>query len=134
MAGTDPMTDGTQAKPITLGHEGVGVIEKLHGSAVGKGFKEGDTVGFLYILGCCFECSGCQIHNTQCETGKQTLQGFTADGFFAEYALVDYHNAVILPKTLDPKTAAPIFCAGITGKIKYDLLMHYANNSSFPCG
>lgn len=102
-------------KPVTPGHEGVGYVTKLHPSAVGKGFKEGDTVGFLYILGCCFECDGCQIHNLSCEGGKALLQGFTTDGFFAEYALVDYHNAVILPKSLDPKTAAPIFCAGITG-------------------
>ena len=107
--------EAPRTEPVTLGHEGVGYVTKLHPSAVGKGFKEGDTVGFLYILGSCFECDGCQIHNLSCSSGKQLLQGFTTDGFFAEYAVVDYHNAVILPKTLDPKTAAPIFCAGITG-------------------
>jgi len=81
---------------------------------VGKGFKEGDAVGFLYILQCCFECSGCQIHNLHCEGGKQLLQGFTTDGFFSEWALVDYHNAIVLPSNLSVKTSAPIFCAGIT--------------------
>jgi propanol-preferring alcohol dehydrogenase len=55
------------------------------------------------------------IHNLSCENGKALLQGFTTDGFFAEYALVDYHNAIILPKNLDIKTACTIFCAGITG-------------------
>jgi propanol-preferring alcohol dehydrogenase len=95
---------------------GVGyVTSKIHPSAVGKGFKEGDAVGFLSIVGCCFECDGCQIHNLSCSSGKQLLQGNTTDGFFAEYA-VDYHNVVILPSNLDIKTAAPIFCAGITGK------------------
>jgi len=107
--------ESPRTQPVTLGHEGVGIVGKLHPSAVGKGFKEGDTVGFLYIIGCCFECDGCQIHNMACETGGQLLQGFSTDGFFAEYAVVDYHNAVILPKNLDPNTAAPIFCAGITG-------------------
>lgn len=29
----------------TLGHEGVGVIEKIHSSAEGKGFNVGDPVG-----------------------------------------------------------------------------------------
>jgi propanol-preferring alcohol dehydrogenase len=106
----------TAAKPITLGHEGVGYVTKLHPSAVGKGFKEGDAVRFLYILDACFECAGCRIHNLSCERGKQLLQGFTTDGFFAEYALVDYHNAVILPSNLDIKKAAPIFCAGVTGE------------------
>jgi len=106
--------EAPRTEPITLGHEGVGYVTKLHSSAVGKGFKEGDAVGFLYIIGCCFECDGCQIHNLSCSSGKQLLQGFTTDGFFAEYAVVDYHNAVILPSNLDIKTAAPIFCAGIT--------------------
>jgi len=98
----------------TLGHEGAGFIEKMHSSAENKGFSVGDRVGFLYIIGCCFECEGCMIHNLHCVTGKQLLQGFTTDGFFAEYAIVDYHNAILLPESIDVKTAAPIFCAGIT--------------------
>lgn len=50
-------------RPVTLGHEGAGYVEKLHPSAEGKGFKKGDAVGFLYLIGCCFECDGCQVHN-----------------------------------------------------------------------
>lgn len=42
------------------------------------------------------------------------MQGFGADGFFAEYASVDHHNAIILPENLDMRTSAPFFCAGIT--------------------
>ncbi|RDW77737.1 hypothetical protein BP6252_05790 [Coleophoma cylindrospora] len=103
-----------RTEPVTIGHEGVGTITKLHPSAEGKGFKEGDVVGFLYIVGCCFECTGCLVHNLHCETGKQLLQGFSTDGFFAEYAVVDYHNAIILPENFDVKTAAVVFCAGIT--------------------
>lgn len=34
-------------KTYTLGHEGVGVIEKIHPSVEGKGFRVGDPVGFL---------------------------------------------------------------------------------------
>ena len=109
------MAIGQATKPVTLGHEGVGHVVSIHPSAEGKGFKLGDAVGFLYILGCCFECAGCQIHNLHCETGKQLLQGFVVDGFFQEYALVDYHNAVVLDeKVWDLTRAAPVFCAGIT--------------------
>lgn len=36
---------------VTMGHEGVGFVEKL-GSKV-KGFKPGDRIGFLYIKGVC---------------------------------------------------------------------------------
>jgi len=34
--------------------------------------------------------------------------------FFAEFAVVDWHSAVILPKELDVRRSAPIFCAGVT--------------------
>lgn len=37
-------------RPMTMGHEGVGVVHKLHQSAEGKGFKAGDKVGCLYIV------------------------------------------------------------------------------------
>lgn len=38
-------------RPVTLGHEGVGYVQKT-GKNV-KGFKEGDRIGFLYVTGCC---------------------------------------------------------------------------------
>ena len=103
-------------EPVTLGHEGVGYIESIHPSAEGKGFKVGDAIGFLYIVGCCYECEGCMIHNLHCTSGKQLLQGFMTDGFFAEYAVVDWQNAIVLPKNLAVERCAPLFCAGITGK------------------
>jgi alcohol dehydrogenase, propanol-preferring len=100
---------------VSLGHEGVGHIVSMHPSSTDKGFKNGDAVGFLYIRGCCFTCEGCLTHNLLCETGKQLLQGFIVDGFFAEYALVDYHNAVVLDETKwDMTKASAVFCAGIT--------------------
>ena len=98
----------------TLGHEGAGYIEKMHSSVESKGYKKGDPVGFLYIVGCCFQCEGCMIHNLHCHSGKQLLQGFTTDGFFAEYAVVDEPNCIHLPAAIDVGTAAPIFCAGVT--------------------
>ncbi|EQB53043.1 alcohol dehydrogenase GroES-like domain-containing protein [Colletotrichum gloeosporioides Cg-14] len=102
-------------KTVTLGHEGVGHIVSMHPSAEERGFSLGDAVGFLYIRGCCFTCSGCQVHNLHCETGKQLLQGFVVDGFFAEYALVDYHNAIVLDESKwDMDAASAVFCAGIT--------------------
>ncbi|KAF2840342.1 GroES-like protein [Patellaria atrata CBS 101060] len=111
---SDLMMDFRPEIPVTLGHEGVGYIEKIHPTAEGKGFKVGDAIGFNYFIGCCFECEACMVHNMHCETGNSKLQGFAVDGYFAEYAVVDYHNAVHLPKNLEMKRCAPIFCAGIT--------------------
>ncbi|KAL2350604.1 alcohol dehydrogenase [Cryomyces antarcticus] len=85
-------TEAPRDVPVTLGHEAVGYIDQVHPSIEGKGFGRSDRVGFLYIDGCCFECDGCQIHNLHCQPGKQLLHGFTTDGFFAEYATVDYQN------------------------------------------
>ncbi|KAJ4364071.1 hypothetical protein N0V83_009526 [Neocucurbitaria cava] len=99
---------------VTLGHEGVGHIESIGDAVPTKDFKVGDSIGFNYFIGCCFECDGCMIHNLRCETGNQKLQGFYVDGFFAEYAVVDWQNAVKLPETLDMSKSAPLFCAGIT--------------------
>src|SRR5256885_4609935 len=89
--------------------------DSIHPSAEGKGFKVGNAIGFLYIVGCCYECEGCMVHNLHCTSGKQLLQGFTTDGFFAEYAVVDWENAIILPENLQIERCAPLFCAGITG-------------------
>ncbi|KAK5627800.1 hypothetical protein RRF57_003515 [Xylaria bambusicola] len=101
---------------VTMGHEGAGVIEKIHPSAEGKGFKVGDAIGFNYFINVCYECDGCQIHNSRCEnTNLPMCQGFHTDGFFQEYVLVDYHTAVVLPPEIDVRRASPLFCAGITG-------------------
>ncbi|KAI0097647.1 hypothetical protein GGR51DRAFT_465023 [Nemania sp. FL0031] len=100
---------------VTMGHEGAGIIEKIHPSAEEKGFKVGDAIGFNYFIGVCYECDGCQIHNQRCEnTDLPICQGFHVNGFFQEYVLVDYHNAVVLPPEIDVKRASPLFCAGIT--------------------
>lgn len=42
------------------------------------------------------------------------MLGFTTDGFFAEYAVVDEPNCMHLPESMPENRAAPIFCAGIT--------------------
>lgn len=47
------------AKPITMGHEGSGVVVEV-GSAVSEGFKEGDPVGFICAEKSCFECEACR--------------------------------------------------------------------------
>lgn len=112
---SDIMAINNNTETVTLGHEGIGFIVDADPSAQGKGFESGDAIGFLYILGSCFTCDGCMVHNLYCETGKQKLQGFTTDGFFAEYAVVDYHNAVKLdPKKWNLDSACAVFCAGIT--------------------
>lgn len=47
-----------------------------------------------------------------CPRGK--IQGFTGDGYFAEYAVVDSRCTLKLPDGMDIISAAPLFCAGLT--------------------
>lgn len=103
--------------PLTMGHEGVGIVEKLHPTAEGHGYKAGDRVGCLYFNGCCYSCDGCGVHQLHCKEGKSRVMGLQVDGFFAEYAVVDWQNLVHLPDSIDIKRYSPIFCAGITGRI-----------------
>lgn len=108
-------------KTVTLGHEGVGYVVSMHPSAADKGFQLGNAVGFLHIRGSCFECRGCQVHNRHCERGKPAIQGIDVDGFFAEYAIVDYRNAVILDESKwDMDVAPAFFCAGISAFYSVD--------------
>ncbi|KIW98245.1 uncharacterized protein Z519_01829 [Cladophialophora bantiana CBS 173.52] len=110
--GERPVPSAGPPEPVTMGHEGAGYVE-----AWGKnvtGYAKGDRIGFLYIKGCCFECVGCQLHNLNCTRSRGLLQGFDTDGMLAEYATIDYRNAVHLPKSMLLDTASAFFCAGFT--------------------
>ena len=105
---------------MTMGHEGVGVIHSMHPSCEDKGFKVGDKIGMLYIVDCCFECEGCQAHGSLCErpsAGSAKIKGLTTDGYFAEYSLCDWENAILLPESLPMERMSPLFCAGLTGML-----------------
>ncbi|KAK5175114.1 uncharacterized protein LTR77_000251 [Saxophila tyrrhenica] len=104
-------------RPMTMGHECVGVIEKIHSSCADKGFNVGDKVGMLYIVDCCFDCEACTAHGSQCTSpnpGGAKIKGLTTDGFFSEYSLTDWENVIHLPESLPMEKSSPIFCAGIT--------------------
>ncbi|CAO2654171.1 Nn.00g109040.m01.CDS01 [Neocucurbitaria sp. VM-36] len=101
--------------PVTIGHEATGFVAATGSGEVASKFKTGDPVGFICAIDCCFDCYACKnVHNAWCETGKVKMQGFTEDGYFAEYAVVDAREAMVLPENLDPKSSAPLFCAGVT--------------------
>ncbi|KAK3631856.1 hypothetical protein LTR56_016634 [Elasticomyces elasticus] len=98
--------------PFTMGHEACGTVIKV-GADV-KGFKEGEKLGWLPIVDCCFDCEECQIHNLYCERGESKVQGMTVDGYFQEYCAIKWRNAVHIPEDMDLDVCAPLFCAGCT--------------------
>jgi len=97
--------------PFIPGHEGVGYIV-----AVGKGVtavKEGDRVGVPWLHSACGHCEFCLTGwETLCKQQKNT--GYSVDGSFAEYVLVDPNYVGHLPKNVSFSPIAPILCAGVT--------------------
>jgi propanol-preferring alcohol dehydrogenase len=95
-----------------VGHEGVSEIVEL-GSNVGDHVKKGDIVGVPWIQKTCLHCEYC-LTNREMLCGKQRNSGFSIDGCFAEYTVLDADFATKLPEGMDPYTSAPLFCAGVT--------------------
>lgn len=97
--------------PLIPGHEGIGEIIAL-GDQV-KHLQLGDVVGIPWLHTACGHCE-------YCLTGRETLchsqenSGYSVNGSFAEYALMDADYTIVVPKEIDPLYAAPLFCAGVT--------------------
>lgn len=97
--------------PFVPGHEGVGEVVEL-----GPGehdVKVGDIVGNVWFWSACGVCE-------YCRTGWETLcneaeyGGYTVDGSFGEYMLVDTRYCARIPEGSDPVEVAPVLCAGVT--------------------
>jgi aryl-alcohol dehydrogenase len=119
-------------KPIVLGHEGAGVVQRV-GSAV-RDLAVGDHV----VLGAnfCGRCATCRRGETPycAEAMPRNFGGSRPDGTtpisqdgvpvhgrffgqssFAQYALVDALQAVPVPADLPLTTLAPLGCGVVTG-------------------
>lgn len=97
--------------PTVPGHEVVGKIIES-GNEVSK-FKLGDRAGISPLRGSCMQCE-------YCKSGKENLcdsadiTGESLQGGYSEYITVNEDFATLVPNTMKPEYAAPLFCAGIT--------------------
>ncbi|MFF8185992.1 alcohol dehydrogenase AdhP [Microbacterium sp. NPDC016588] len=93
------------------GHEGYGRVVAV-GDEVTQ-LKVGDLVGNAWLWSACGTCQ-------YCRTGWETLcpdqknGGYSVDGSFGEYMLVEERFAARIPEGADPLEVAPILCAGVT--------------------
>lgn len=98
--------------PIILGHQVVGLVEKLGPAA--RRFKIGDRVGIAWIYSACGKCSFCKSENENlCQQFRAT--GRDAHGGYAEYTTVLEDFAHIIPGSFTDDQAAPLLCAGAIG-------------------
>lgn len=97
--------------PFIPGHEGYGTVV-----ALGEGvtdLKVGDKVGNAWLWSACGQCEYCRTGwETLCE--KQQNGGYTVNGSFGSYMLVNTAYAARIPEGVDPLEVAPILCAGVT--------------------
>jgi uncharacterized zinc-type alcohol dehydrogenase-like protein len=102
---------GISQFPLIPGHEVVGRL-----AAKGEGVSHlevGDLVGLGWHAGYCMTCSDCLSgdHN-MCASAEATIIGHY--GGFADKVRAQATSVLKLPEGLDPESAGPLFCGGIT--------------------
>ena len=102
---------GISAYPLVAGHEVTGTV-----AAVGEGvthLRQGQPVGLGWYAGSCMHCRECLSgdHNL-CTTAEATI--VARHGGFATRVRGQAAWVTPLPEGIDPRTAGPLFCGGIT--------------------
>ncbi len=119
---------GYSTYPIVPGHEIIGRV-----TAVGPdvtNFKLGDTVGVGVLVDSCRECDAClaglevYCENicTQTYGSTDRHDGLPTYGGYSDKIIVSDRFVLHIPEGLDPKSAGPLLCAGIT---TYSPLKHW---------
>lgn len=119
---------GFATYPLMPGHEIVGKVTAI-GSNVTK-HKVGDLVGVGCMVDSCRECSACKEDleqyclegMTQTYGSPDRVDGTMTMGGYSDKMVVSEHFVLSIPDNLDPASAAPLLCAGIT---TFSPLQHY---------
>jgi uncharacterized zinc-type alcohol dehydrogenase-like protein len=102
---------GLSKYPLVPGHEAVGTVRAV-GARVAT-VKPGDRVGLGWYSGSCMRCRQCMSGDQNlCPAAEATIVG--RYGAFADAVRCHWAWATPLPAGLDPATAGPLFCGGIT--------------------
>jgi alcohol dehydrogenase/propanol-preferring alcohol dehydrogenase len=98
------------ALPLTMGHETVGEVLTVGPDA--SGVKPGD-IRLVYPWIGCGKCAVCQADQENlCATPRSI--GVFCDGGYADHIVVPSAKYLVDLKGLDPVTAAPYACSGVT--------------------
>ena len=119
---------GYSTYPLVPGHEIIGRV-----SAVGPevtNFQIGETVGVGVLVDSCRECSACRAglevycekYPTSTYGANDRHDGSPTYGGYSNKILVSDRFVLHIPDGLDPKSAGPLLCAGIT---TYSPLKHW---------
>ncbi|MBC8135174.1 MAG: NAD(P)-dependent alcohol dehydrogenase [Fibrella sp.] len=119
---------GNAVYPMVPGHEIIGRVAGVGGDVTR--FKPGDMVGVGTMVDSCQQCSACQSglevycekYPTETYNGKDRHDGSRTYGGYSAKIVVSDKFVLRLPENLDPKSAGPLLCAGIT---TYSPLKHW---------
>jgi uncharacterized zinc-type alcohol dehydrogenase-like protein len=102
---------GMTQYPFVPGHEIIGTVEAM-GAHV-KGLTIGQRVGIGWSSGSCGICESCLTGNHNlCASNVPTVLG--PYGGFADRVRAQAEWVLPIPAALDPKSAGPLLCGGIT--------------------
>lgn len=102
---------GLTSYPFVPGHEVSGTVAAIGANVTT--LKIGQRVGLGWYSGSCMHCRQCMSGDQNlCGTAEQTIVG--RHGGFADRVRCHEEWAIPLPDGLDPATAGPLFCGGIT--------------------
>ena len=100
------------AMPLVLGHQIVGVVDRL-GDGVGT-LQEGERVGVPWLGRTCGSCAWCTSGRENLCPGAR-FTGYQLPGGFAELAVADARFCFPIPEGYPDLQAAPLLCAGLIG-------------------
>ena len=104
---------GITTYPFVPGHEAIGRIVNLGQLAAEKGLAIGQRVGLGWNSYSCLYCDHCLAGEQQlCDHLKATIVG--RYGAFATRVRSSWIWAVPIPEGVDPSSAGPLLCGGIT--------------------
>ena len=119
---------GYSTYPVVPGHEIVGRVTAVGGDVTK--FRSGDMVGVGVIVDSCRECASCRAglevycekYPTSTYNSQDRHDGSPTYGGYSQKIIVSDRFVLHIPDALDPKTAGPLLCAGIT---TYSPLRHW---------
>ncbi|URQ62559.1 NAD(P)-dependent alcohol dehydrogenase [Pantoea alhagi] len=112
---------GISQYPVIAGHEVIGRVSALGEAAKNKGLSIGQRVGIGWTAKSCEHCDAC-ITGDQVNCLNGSVPTIANKGGFAEKLRANWQWVIPLPEKLDPASAGPLLCGGIT--VFKPLLMH----------
>jgi len=99
-------------RPIVPGHQVIGIVDQ-----VGTGchrFSCGSRIGIAWLRHTCGHCQFC-LSGRENLCSESAYTGWTADGGYAEYAVVHEDFAYPIPEQFSDLEASALLCSGIIG-------------------